>query len=336
MTQAPVAIALAGFSFMLTVIWGTPLLRMLRHFKVGKQIRVEGPQRHYSKLGTPTMGGVMIVAPVVLITVLLNASSLIGFSVLGRSVLLPMGVLVSYALLGAVDDWEGLRGRREQGEGLRARTKFFLQVLFALIAALGLKYVLDVPEMFLPGVQGEIELGILYIPLATFLIVGFSNAINLTDGLDGLAGLISATAFATYGGIALFQGQIFLARFCFTMVGAIFGFLWFNVHPAQLFMGDTGSLALGATLAVVALMTGQWIILPIIAVIPVSITLSVIIQTTYFKITRRRYGEGRRIFKMAPLQHHFELSGWSETQVVQRFWLVSLLSAMLGAALAFV
>ena len=336
MTQAPVAIALAGFSFMLTVIWGTPLLRMLRHFKVGKQIRVEGPQRHYSKLGTPTMGGVMIVAPVVLITVLLNASSLIGFSVLGRSVLLPMGVLVSYALLGAVDDWEGLRGRREQGEGLRARTKFFLQVLFALIAALGLKYVLDVPEMFLPGVQGEIELGILYIPLATFLMVGFSNAINLTDGLDGLAGLISATAFATYGGIALFQGQIFLARFCFTMVGAIFGFLWFNVHPAQLFMGDTGSLALGATLAVVALMTGQWIILPIIAVIPVSITLSVIIQTTYFKITRRRYGEGRRIFKMAPLQHHFELSGWSETQVVQRFWLVSLLSAMLGAALAFV
>jgi phospho-N-acetylmuramoyl-pentapeptide-transferase len=336
MTQAPVAIALAGFSFMLTVIWGTPLLRMLRHFKVGKQIRVEGPQRHYSKLGTPTMGGVMIVVPVVLITILLNASSLIGFSVLGRSVLLPMGVMVSYAALGAIDDWEGLRGRREQGEGLRARTKFILQVLFALIAAIGLSYFLDVPEMFLPGVQGEIELGILYIPLAIFLIVGFSNAINLTDGLDGLAGLISATAFATYGGIALFQGQIFLARFCFTLVGAIFGFLWFNVHPAQLFMGDTGSLALGATLAVVALMTGHWIILPIIAVIPVSITLSVIIQTTYFKITRKRYGEGRRIFKMAPLQHHFELSGWSETQVVQRFWLVSLLFAMLGVALAFV
>lgn len=336
MTQAPVAIAMAGFSFMLTVIWGTPLLRMLRHFNVGKQIRVEGPQRHYSKLGTPTMGGVMIVAPVVLITILLNASSLIGFSVLGRSVLLPMGVLVSFAMLGAIDDWEGLRGSRERGEGLRARTKFFLQVFFALVIAIGLKYFLDVPEMFLPGVQGEIEIGILYIPLAIFLIVGFSNAINLTDGLDGLAGLISATAFATYGGIALFQGQIFLARFCFTLVGAIFGFLWFNVHPAQLFMGDTGSLALGATLAVVALMTGQWIILPIIAIIPVSITLSVILQTTYFRITRRLYGEGRRIFKMAPLQHHFELSGWSETQVVQRFWLVSLLFAMLGAALAFV
>ena len=336
MMQAPVAIAMAGFSFMLTVIWGTPLLRVLRYFKVGKQIRVEGPQRHFSKLGTPTMGGVMIVLPVVLITILLNASSLIGVSVLGRSVLLPMGVLVFYAILGAVDDWEGFRGRREHAEGIRARTKFLLQILFALVAAIGLKFFLDVPEMFLQGVQGEIELGVWYIPLAILLIVGFSNAINLTDGLDGLAGLISATAFATYGGIALFQGQIFLARFCFTLVGAIFGFLWFNVHPAQLFMGDTGSLALGATLAVVALMTGQWLILPLIAIIPVSITLSVIIQTTYFRYTRRRFGDGRRVFKMAPLQHHFELSGWSETQVVQRFWLVSLLFAMLGAALAFV
>ena len=163
-----------------------------------------------------------------------------------------------------------------------------------------------------------------------------SNAVNFTDGLDGLAGLISATAFAAYGGIALLQGQTFLARFCFTLVGAIFGFLWFNVHPAQLFMGDTGSLPLGATLAVIALMTGQWILLPIIAIIPVSIVLSVIIQTAYFKYTRRRYGEGRRVFKMAPLHHHFELSGWSETQVVQRFWLISLLAAMFAAALAVV
>lgn len=336
MIQAPLALALAGFSFMLTVIWGTPLLRVLRHFKAGKQIRVEGPQRHYSKLGTPTMGGVMIVVPVVLITVLLNASSLIGFSVLGRSVLLPMGVLVFYALLGAVDDWEGLRGRRKRGEGMRGRTKFFLQVLFALITAVGLKYFLDVPEMFLPGSKGEVELGIIFIPLAMFIIVATSNSINLTDGLDGLAGLISATAFATYGGIALLQGQVFLARFCFTLVGAIFGFLWFNVHPAELFMGDTGSLALGATLAVIALMTGQWIILPLIAVIPLSITLSVIVQTAYYKFTRTLYGEGRRVFKMAPLQHHFELSGWSETQVVQRFWLISLLFAMLGVALAYV
>ncbi|MFN2235535.1 MAG: phospho-N-acetylmuramoyl-pentapeptide-transferase, partial [Anaerolineales bacterium] len=176
--------------------------------------------------------------------------------------------------------------------------------------------------------------GIWYIPIAAFIIVAMSNAVNLTDGLDGLSGLIAATAFASYGGIALLQGQVFIARFCFTLVGALFGFLWFNVYPAELFMGDTGSLALGATLGVVALMTGQWAVLPIIAIIPVSVTLSSMLQVGYFKLTRRVFGEGRRLFKMAPLHHHFELSGWSETQVVQRFWLVSLLAAMIGVALA--
>lgn len=334
MTQESAALALAALSFMLTVIWGMPLLRVLRYFKIGKTIRVEGPQRHFTKMGTPTMGGVLIVLPVLLITGLLNATSLIGLSFLGRSVLLPMAVMVSYALLGALDDWQGLRGRREQGEGLRARTKFTVQVVLALVAALGLYYVLDVPNLYLPTVQGEIKLGFWYVPIATFLIVTGSNAVNLTDGLDGLAGLISATAFATFGAIALIQEQTFLARFCFTLVGALFGFLWFNVHPAELFMGDTGSLSLGATLAVVCLMTSQWPLLPVIAVIPFSNTLSVIIQTMFFKFTRRRFGEGRRVFKMAPLHHHFELSGWSETQIVQRFWLISLLAGMIGVALA--
>ena len=330
MATTSMVLALAGFSFMMTVIWGSPLLRVLRYFKVGKAIRVEGPERHFTKLGTPTMGGVMIILPVVLVTVLLNAGSLIGFNLSGRSVILPMGVLMMYALLGAVDDWEGLRGRG-RGKGMRARTKFFFQVLFALVAAYGLKYFLEVPELYLPGMQGEIAIGIWYVPIAAFLIVGFSNAVNLTDGLDGLAGLISATAFATYGGIALIQGQTFLARFCFTLVGALFGFLWFNVHPAQLFMGDTGSLSLGATLAVVALMTGQWALLPIIAIIPFSVAMSVVLQVGYFKLTH-----GKRLFKMSPLHHHFELSGWSETQVVQRFWLIGLLFAMIGVALAVV
>jgi phospho-N-acetylmuramoyl-pentapeptide-transferase len=176
-----------------------------------------------------------------------------------------------------------------------------------------------------------IDLGIWYIPVAMFIIVGFSNAVNFTDGLDGLAGLISATAFAGYGAIAMLQGQVFLVRFCFTMVGAIFAFLWYNAYPAELFMGDTGSLALGGTLAVVALMTGQWALLPVIAIIPVSETLSVIIQVAYFKWTK-----GRRLFKMAPLHNHFELSGWSEPQIVQRFWLVALLAGMFGVALALV
>ena len=151
MNQAPLIMGLAGFSFMLTVIWGPPLIRVLRHFKIGKAIRVEGPERHFSKMGTPTMGGVLIVLPVVLITVLMNAVSIIGITVFGRSVILPMIVLLTYALLGAVDDWEGLVGRRRT-TGLRARTKLIGQVVLAVVTAYGLKYILDVPEMYLPGV----------------------------------------------------------------------------------------------------------------------------------------------------------------------------------------
>jgi len=330
MTQTSTTLALAGFSFMMTVIWGPPLLRVLRHYKVGKSIRVEGPERHYNKLGTPTMGGVLIIVPVLFVTVLLNAASLIGISVTGRSIMLPLTVMVAYGALGAIDDWEGLRSKRS-ALGMRGRVKFVIQVVIAVIVSLGIIYVLKISVFFVPGIEGYINLGYWYVPIAAFIIVAMSNAVNLTDGLDGLAGLISATAFAAYAGIALLQGQTFLAQFCFILVGAIFGFLWFNVHPALLFMGDTGSLALGATLAVVALMTGQWIVLPIIAIIPTSIVLSVILQVVYFKWTG-----GRRLLKMAPLHHHFELSGWSETQVVQRFWLVGLLFAMIGVALALV
>ncbi|MEA3439372.1 MAG: phospho-N-acetylmuramoyl-pentapeptide-transferase [Chloroflexota bacterium] len=330
MTNVMMIMGLAGFSFVMTVIWGPPLIRVLRYFKVGESIRIDGPERHFNKLGTPTMGGVMIILPVVLITILLNASGLLGFTILGRSVILPMGVMILFAILGAVDDWAGLRGQRAE-KGMRARTKFLIQVLIALVAALGLAFVLEIPIVYLPGVKGEIDLGFWYVPIAVFIIVGASNAVNLTDGLDGLAGLIAATVFIAYGGIALLQGQIFLARFAFTLVGAIFGFLWFNVHPAQLFMGDTGSLALGATIGVVALMTGHWILLPLIAVIPFSETMSVILQVIYFKLTG-----GKRLFKMTPLHHHFELSGWSETQVVQRFWLISLMVVMVGVTLAFV
>jgi phospho-N-acetylmuramoyl-pentapeptide-transferase len=275
------------------------------------------------------MGGIMIILPVLLMTLLLNAASLIGMKFSGRSILLPLGVMLGFAVLGAVDDWEGLRGRR-RGQGMRARTKFLFQWIIALVAGFGLWYVLDVPGLYLPGMTVEIEPGWWYVPIAAFVIVYSSNSINLTDGLDGLAGLISATAFAAYGAIALVQGQVYLARFCFVLVGAIFGFLWFNIHPAQLFMGDTGSLALGAALGVVALMTGQWPLLPIIAIIPLSITLSVVLQVGYFKLTG-----GRRLFKMTPLHHHFELSGWSETQIVQRFWLISLLFTMIGVALVF-
>jgi phospho-N-acetylmuramoyl-pentapeptide-transferase len=211
MNQTSMTLALAGLGFMLTVIWGTPLLRILRFFNLGKSIRVDGPQSHFTKMGTPTMGGILIVLPVLLITVLLNASSLLGLSVLGRSILLPLGTMVVFAAIGAIDDWRGIHGKR--GEGIRARTKFLAQLMFALIIGIGLRYFLDVPQLFLPGVKGEIPLGYFYIPITMIWIVGFSNAINLTDGLDGLAGLIAATAFASYGGIALLQKQVFLSRF---------------------------------------------------------------------------------------------------------------------------
>ncbi|MFL7894025.1 MAG: phospho-N-acetylmuramoyl-pentapeptide-transferase [Anaerolineales bacterium] len=328
MTQIALAIGLAGVSFLLAVIWGPPLLRVLRHYKIGETIRIEGPERHYTKQGTPTMGGIMIVVPVIFVTLLMNAATLLGFNVTGTSILLPLGVMVIFSLLGMIDDWEGIRGPR-RGIGMRARVKFPLQILLATIVAIGLVYFLDVPQLYIPGAKKAVDIGFWYFPLAVFLIVGTSNAMNFTDGLDGLAGLISATAFVAYGAIALLQGQIFLARFCFILAGATFGFLWFNVHPADLFMGDTGSLPLGATLAVVAMMTGHWILLPLIAVIPVSETLSVILQIAYFRLTG-----GRRMFKMVPIHHHFELSGWSETQIVQRFWLISLLFAMFGIALA--
>lgn len=331
MTQTSMALALAGFSFLLTVIWGEPLLRVLRHYRVGDLIRVEAPQRHFTKLGTPTMGGVLIILPVLLLTVLLNAAPLIGLSGLGRSVLLPLGTMIGFTILGARDDWEKLMAKRVRGEGMRPRTKFLIQCVFALIIAFGLRYFLQVPELYLPGVEYEIHIGVWYIPVAAFIIVAECNAVNFTDGLDGLAGLITATAFAAYGCIALLQGRVFLARFCFILVGALFGFLWFNVHPAQLIMGDTGSLPLGGTLAVVALMTGQWALLPIIAIIPMSEMVSVVLQISYFKWTH-----GRRIFKMAPFHLHFELSGWSETQIVQRFWLIGLLMALVGVALALV
>ncbi|MBA4386207.1 MAG: phospho-N-acetylmuramoyl-pentapeptide-transferase, partial [Anaerolinea sp.] len=314
--------------FILAVIWGSPLLRILKHYKLGKMIRVEGPDSHVTKMGTPTMGGIMIIVPVMLVSILLNAVSLLGINVLGRSILLPLIVMIAFGVLGAIDDWEGIRGPR-RGLGMRARTKFLLQIILAIVAAFILKNYANVPQMYWPGSGAVFNLGMWYIPLATFIIVAMSNAVNLTDGLDGLAGLIAATAFAAYGGIALMQGNLFLGRFCFTIVGALFGFLWFNVHPAMLFMGDTGSLSLGALLGVVSLMTGQWLLLPLIAIIPISNVASDVLQVAYFKMTH-----GKRLFRMAPLHHHFELIGWSETQVVQRFWLISLLAAMFGIALA--
>jgi phospho-N-acetylmuramoyl-pentapeptide-transferase len=248
---------------------------------------------------------------------------------------MPLGVMLVFAIIGAVDDIAGVRGMR-RGEGLSARRKLMWEIPLSLVIAV-LMYVLRMQfagQVGVPTVREAIELGWVWVPIAAFVILGFANAVNLTDGLDGLAGIIVASAFVGYGIIALLQGQVHLVHFCFTIVGACFAFLWFNAHPAQMFMGDTGSLALGATLGTVALMTGQWLLLPVVALVPVAETVSVILQVLYFKFTRRRFGRGRRLFKMSPLHNHFELLGWSETQVVQRFWLVGLLTTMAGVALA--
>ncbi len=329
------ALILAGLSFFMVVFWGQPYISILHRWGIGKRIRIDGPDGHFTKMGTPTMGGALITVPVLLITVALNVYNLMGQTVIGQSILVPLGVMLAYAILGAFDDWAGVRGMR-RGEGFTARFKMQIEIIFTLLVALVLYYGLDLHSVALPGVPEKIDIGLFYIPIAMFVIIGSANASNLTDGLDGLAGIIMATAFAIYGVVAHLQGQVYLVRFCFTVVGASFAFLWYNAHPAELFMGDTGSLALGATLGVVALMTGQWLVLPVVMMVPVAETLSVIIQVSCFKFTKRWHGEGRRVFKMAPLHHHFEMLGWSETQVVQRLWLVEILAAMAGMALALI
>jgi|YNPNPStandDraft_1061719.scaffolds.fasta_scaffold01848_6 phospho-N-acetylmuramoyl-pentapeptide-transferase len=345
------ALTLATISFLLAVIWGRPLITELRRRRIGKQIRIEGPNSHQIKTGTPTMGGIMILTPVFLITVVLNLANFLsgvewgkailrlfnfaeGSPLIGKSILVPLLVMISFGFLGAQDDLAGVRGKRSDGQGMLARFKALYQVVLALITSLGLYFFLGLHSVAIPGVREKINIGLAYIPIAMFIIVGSSNAVNLTDGLDGLAGSTAAVAFVAYGIIAYLQGQYPLMSFCFTVVGALFAFLWYNAHPAELFMGDTGSLALGATLGVVALMTGQWLLLPVVGLVFVAEALSDILQVGYFKWTKRRTGQGKRIFKMAPLHHHFELLGWSETHVVQRFFLIGILAGMLGVALA--
>lgn len=322
------SLTLGTIAFLLAVIWGRPFINLLKHWHIGKGIRIEGPSTHHVKTGTPTMGGIMIVVPVLVINGVLNVANLLGFNAIGQSILVPLGVMLTFGILGAIDD---LIGVKILVRGLTGRTKFFGQVTLATLTAIFLHFGLELQSIAIPGIAERIEIGLIYIPIAVFIIVGTSNAVNLTDGLDGLAGSIAAVAFTAYGVIAFLQGQIWLVAFTFTVVGSLYAFLWYNAHPAELFMGDVGSLAVGATLAVVALMTGQWLLLPVIGFVFVAEALSVILQVGYFKLTG-----GKRLFRMSPLHHHFELLGWSETHVTQRFWLISILSAMLGIALALI
>ncbi len=315
------ALTVGTITFLMTVIWGGPLIQLLRQRGIGKQIRVEGPSSHIVKTGTPTMGGLLILIPVVVITVVAN--------LFGRfSILLPLGVLVSCAVVGGIDDMLNLVGGNSHG--LSVRMKFALLGIIGLAAGAILYNLLGMDTLYFPRL-GEFKVGVWFALVAALAVAGSAHAANLTDGLDGLAGGTAAVSFACYGIIAYLQHQAYLVTFCFTMVGAILAFLWYNAHPAQVFMGDVGSLTLGGTLAAVALMTGHVLLLPIIGAVFVVEALSVSAQVGYFKLTG-----GKRLFKMAPIHHHFELLGWSETQITQRLWLISGLCGMLGIALALI
>lgn len=313
------SLGLGALACVLSMLLGRPLLSFLKGRGVGKQIRVEGPDSHAGKAGTPTMGGLMIFASVLIITVPFNLFNKL-------SLLLPLTTMVACGILGAVDDTLNLVGGKTLG--IAGRFKMGWLLIIAAVATAVLYFGFHLESIYIPFV-GKFPLGFWYLPIALVIIVGSSNAVNLTDGLDTLAGSTAALAFAAYGIIALLQEQPYLVAFCFTVVGATLGFLWYNAYPAQVFMGDTGSLALGATLGVVALMTGHWLLLPLIGLVFVMETGSVMLQVAYFRLTG-----GKRIFKMAPLHHHFELSGWTETQVAMRFVLIGMMAAMLGIALA--
>lgn len=328
---------------LVTLIWGKPFIEMLHILGLGKKIRVfesegsEGVEKlHKVKEGTPTFGGILFIVPAIITTLMINIVNVLRGAPEGRSILVPVVGMFLFALLGAIDDWQGIRPGGRLAEGLTERSKLIGQFIITLIIVLAIYFVLDIHNVIIPGLVFRLNLGLFYIPVAMFIIVGTANAVNFTDGLDGLAGNVSVVAFGAYGVIAFLQGQTWLSAFCFIMVGALFGFLWFNANPAQVFMGDTGSMAIGAALAIVALMSEQWLLLPIIGSIFVTEALSVIIQRLGFRYGTTFFGdkEKGRVFKMAPIHHHFQRLYWGEVQIVYRFFFVAFLSGMLGIAIA--
>jgi len=316
---------------------GPALIRTLRKNQIGQAIREEGPASHQAKAGTPTMGGILILAAVLIPIVLWGDLSEPWVWVVALTTLL-------YGGIGLLDDL--LKVRRGKSQGLRAWQKFGLQLLVGIAAAAAIRLVAGnspyAGELVAPFFKNaRIQLGLLYIPFVAIVLAGFSNAVNLTDGLDGLAIGSVLIAFGTYTVFTYLAGNAKLAKyllipsvpgagevtvFCAAMVGASLAFLWFNCHPAQVFMGDVGSLALGAAIACTAVIAKQELMLVVVGGLFVAEALSVILQVASFK-TR-----GKRIFRMSPLHHHFELSGWAETQVVVRFWIVAIVFALLGLA----
>jgi phospho-N-acetylmuramoyl-pentapeptide-transferase len=306
-------------AFAVVVILMPAYIRFLRFLGMGKQILEEGPESHQVKRGTPTMGGLLVIGIVLGLFVLLRGVPQFG-------VVAPFATLILVGGLGAFDDYLNAR----TGEGISARQKLLWLVVVAAVAAYQIQTTYAIESIAVPFVGDVMIHPAVYIAFAAFAIIAAANGVNITDGLDGLAGGTLVFAFVAFVFVSLLNvpTQPNLALLCALIVGALLGFLWFNVHPAQVFMGDSGSLALGATLAVTALITGQILILPLVGLVFVIETLSVILQVAYFKTTG-----GRRIFRMSPLHYHYELAGWDEEKITLRFWIVGIIAGLIGVTL---
>lgn len=312
-------------------------IRLLKFRNIGQQVRADGPQGHLVKQGTPTMGGVLILLVVSTVYVLMGD--------FGRSSVLALGTMLLCGVLGFFDDWSKVA--RERSLGLTPRAKIIGQAIVALaFGLLAVNWAGISPSITLPLVPGSLDLGVftstislggfafavpwLYLALVFIMVVGESNAVNLTDGLDGLAAGTVTIVMLAYAGIAFRQNRLDIALMAASVAGACIGFLWYNSYPADIFMGDTGSLGLGAGIAALAVITKTELLLLLIGGIYLAETLSVVLQVASFKMT------GKRIFRMAPIHHHFEMLGWSETKVMVRFWIVTGIMAGAGFALYFV
>ena len=306
-------------AFAIVVILMPPYIRLLRATGFTKQIRIEEPGGHHIKQGTPTSAGALIIGVVLALYLLLRWPPEGG-------IFAPLGALAGVGLLGTFDDYLNAK----TGEGISVRQKLLWQVVFAFAAAFLIQRTYNIDQIAVPFVGAVLISPPIYVLFAAFAIIAASNGVNITDGLDGLAGGTLVFAFVAFLLVALLNvpAQPNLAFLCALIIGALLGFLWFNVHPAQIFMGDAGSLSLGATLAVIALITGQILVLPLIGLIFVIETGSVILQVGYFKATG-----GKRLFRFTPIHGHFELAGWDEEKITLRFWIVGILAGLLGVTL---
>ncbi len=311
----------AAIAFLVTVALGAKFIEFLQTRKFGQFVREEGPETHLIKAGTPTMGGVVILMGLLAALVVVARPNVATFATLL--------IVSAVAAIGLYDDWQKISNSRN--EGLSVRYKLLLLTLTVVLAdVLALRYVGVTQTVVVPGFDRNLVLGPGVVGIALFsiflllVIVGTTNAVNLADGLDGLAAGAGALALLAYTAIAFLERQYDVAIICGAMVGAIVGFLWYNSHPAQIFMGDTGSFAIGGVLAAAAVLTKTELLLPVVGGLFVLEALSVIVQVIVFKLT------GRRVFKMAPIHHHFEFSGWQENKVVVRFWIAQAAFAAFG------